>query len=126
MSIGERRTNESGLWDDFVDWKRLHDHLPLRTIDEELLGKKSQDWQDFMDHPDNDDYWHIGSPEARYQVGEMTAGKYSRVNVPSLNIHGVRQRPVLRQNSIRPQVPYELGRSRATTFELQSAFLGRM
>jgi uncharacterized protein len=88
MIIGERRTNEPGLWDDFVDWKKLHHHLPLRTIDEELLGKKSQDWQDFMDHPDNDDYWHIGSPGARYRVGEMTAGKYPQISVPSLNITG--------------------------------------
>jgi hypothetical protein len=29
---------------------------------------------------------------------------------------------VLRQNSIRPQGPYESGRSRAITFELQNAF----
>jgi len=88
MIIGERRTNELGIWDDWVDWDKLHQHLPLRTIDETLLGKKSQDWQDFMDHPDNDDYWHIGSPGARYRVGEMSAGKYPQISVPSLNITG--------------------------------------
>jgi hypothetical protein len=88
MIIGERRTNEPGLWDDYVDWGKLHRHLPLRTIDEALLGKTSQDWQDFMDHPDNDYYWHVGSPGARYRVAEMSAGKYPQVNVPSLNITG--------------------------------------
>ena len=88
MIIGERRTNENGIWDDFIDWDKIHRHLPLRTIDEALLGKKSEDWQDFMDHPDDDDYWHIGSPGARYKVGEITAGKYPQIHVPSLNITG--------------------------------------
>src|SRR5438046_1672146 len=41
-----------------------------------------------MSHPDNDDYWHIGSPGARYHVAELTAGKYPRIRVPSLNITG--------------------------------------
>jgi len=88
MVIGERRTNENALWNNFVDWEKIHRHLPLRTLDEALLGKKSQNWQDFMDHPDNDDFWHVGSPGARYHVGEMTAGKYPQMNVPSLNITG--------------------------------------
>jgi putative CocE/NonD family hydrolase len=88
MVIGERRTNESGIWDHFVDWEKIHRHLPLRTLDEALLGKKSKNWQDFLDHPDNDAYWHVGSPGARYRVGEMTAGKYPLIKVPSLNITG--------------------------------------
>ena len=88
LVIGERRTNEVGLWNDFIDWQKIHRHLPLRTLDEALLGKKSQDWQDFLDHPSNDSYWHVGSPGARYRVAEMTAGKYPQVRVPSLNITG--------------------------------------
>lgn len=88
MVIGEQRTNERDLWNKFVDWERIYRHLPLRTMDEALLGKKSQIWGDFFDHPDNDDYWRLGSPGARYHVGEMTTGNYPKVNVPTLNITG--------------------------------------
>ncbi|WP_292217125.1 CocE/NonD family hydrolase [Mesorhizobium sp.] len=88
MVIGERRTNEDDLWNKFVDWDRIYRHLPLRTIDEALLGKKSQLWSDFFAHPDNDDYWRLGSPGARYHAGEITAGNYPKVHVPTLNVTG--------------------------------------
>ena len=61
--------------------------MPLRTLDEALLGKRDQLWQDFMDHPSSDEYWRF-SVGHRPGPGEMSAGKYPRVNVPSLNITG--------------------------------------
>jgi putative CocE/NonD family hydrolase len=52
-----------------------------------MLGRKEQFWQDFMDHPENDDYWRLSLGE-QPRAGEMSAARYPQVDVPSLNISG--------------------------------------
>jgi len=84
---GESRTNNFNLETDFFDWNKLALHLPLRTLDEKMFGKKTQLWQDFMDHPDNDHYWRFSVGD-RPKAGEMSAGKYPQVKVPTLSITG--------------------------------------
>ena len=71
----------------FLDWDRIYRHLPLRTLDHAMLGKKTQLWQDWIDHPDNDAYWRFSVGD-RPRAGEMSAGKYAQVKVPTLNITG--------------------------------------
>jgi len=88
--LGDSRTNNDNLEAAFYDWNQqgpLYRHLPLRTLDEAMLGRSEQFWQDCMDHPDNDYYWrmsvgHIPGPR------EMSEGKYPQVKVPTLNITG--------------------------------------
>ncbi|MEW5980506.1 MAG: CocE/NonD family hydrolase [Acidobacteriota bacterium] len=88
--LGNSRTNNDNLEKDFYDLRQqgpIYRHLPLRTLDEALLGRKEQFWQDHLDHPDNDDFWrmsvgHVPAP------GEITEAHYPQVNVPSLNITG--------------------------------------
>ena len=84
---GESRTNNFNLETDFFDWNKLVPHLPLRTLDEKMMGQRTQLWQDFMDHPDNDYYWRFSVGD-RPRSGEMSAGKYPQVKVPTLNITG--------------------------------------
>ena len=72
---------------DFWDWEKLYWLLPLRSMDEALLGQKDQVWQDNMDHPDNDFYWRFSVGE-RLRPGEAGPGKYAQVQVPTLNITG--------------------------------------
>jgi hypothetical protein len=87
---GSSRTNNYDLAADFYDWNQqgpLYRHLPLRTLDEAMLGRKERFWPDWMDHPDNDSYWrmsvgHIPRP------GEMSEGHYPQVKVPTLSITG--------------------------------------
>jgi uncharacterized protein len=81
------RTNNNDLEPHFYDWNGLVRHLPLRTLDTAMLGRKAEVWQDFIDHPDNDHYWRFSVGD-RPRTGEMGAGRYSQVNVPSLNITG--------------------------------------
>ncbi len=87
FSVMYGRTVKSTLIAHFWDWERLYRHLPLRTLDEALLGKRDQLWQDFMDHPFSDEYWRF-SVGHRPGPGQMSPGKYPRVNVPSLNVTG--------------------------------------
>ncbi|MEW5980527.1 MAG: CocE/NonD family hydrolase [Acidobacteriota bacterium] len=88
---GSSRLNNDDIRNKYYDWLdpmgSLCRHLPLRTLDEALLGRKEQFWQDYLDHPDNDDYWrmsvgHVSAP------GEIADGHYSQVNVPTLSITG--------------------------------------
>lgn len=81
------RNNNSDLTASFWDWEKQYRRLPLRTMDEALLGQKDQVWQDYMDHPDNDNYWRFSVGEA-LRPGERSAGKYPQVKVPALNITG--------------------------------------
>ena len=81
------RSNNSDLSTDFWDWEKLYRLLPLRSMDEALLGQKDQVWQDNMDHPDNDSYWRFSVGE-RLRPGEAGPGKYAQVQVPTLNITG--------------------------------------
>jgi len=69
------------------DWQKLYRHLPLRTLDEAMFGRKDVLWQDLIDHPNNDEYWRFSVGD-RPRAGEMGAGKYSKVTVPTLNITG--------------------------------------
>jgi putative CocE/NonD family hydrolase len=87
IHLGGSRVNNRDLDTDFFDWETLVRHLPLRTMDEAMLGKKSQVWQDFIDHPDNDSYWRFSVGD-RPRSGEMGPGKYAQVSVPTLNITG--------------------------------------
>jgi putative CocE/NonD family hydrolase len=85
--LGGSRTNNFNLETDWFDWDKAVHHLPVRTIDEELLGKSTELWKDFMEHPDNDYYWRFSVGD-RPKVGEMSAGRYPQVKVPTLNITG--------------------------------------
>ncbi len=85
--LGGCRNNNSELITKFLDWNKLVKHLPLRNIDEIMLGEKLQLWQDFIDHPDDDHYWRFSVGD-RIRPGEMGPGRYPQVNVPSLNITG--------------------------------------
>ena len=79
--------NNNGLRSYFWDWDKLYRHLPIRTMDEALFGQPDILWQDFIDHPDNDHYWRFSVGD-RPRAGEMSAGKYPQVKVPTLNITG--------------------------------------
>lgn len=79
---------KAGLMDHFWDWPTLYRHLPLRTADEVMLGRREPFWQDFMDHPDNDAYWRVGSIGSWPRAGEAGEGRYARVRVPTLNVTG--------------------------------------
>lgn len=89
-ALGNSRTNNGDLEAHFYNFSQqgsLYRYLPLRTLDEAMLGRKEQFWQDFIDHPDNDYYWrmsvgHIPAP------GQMSEGHYPQVKVPTLNITG--------------------------------------
>jgi len=81
------RDNKEDLRLTFWDWPKLYRHLPLRTMDAALLGHSDQLWQDFIDHPSNDEYWRFSVGE-RPSVGTMGSGKYHLVRVPTLNITG--------------------------------------
>jgi uncharacterized protein len=85
--LGGNRTRTDDLQQYFFDWENLVQHLPLRTLDDAMLGKSAQVWQDFMDHPDNDYYWRFSVGD-RPKSGEMSAGRYPQVKVPTLNITG--------------------------------------
>ena len=85
--LGGTRTDSDGL-DSYFDWRALYNHLPLSTTDLSFVGKKVQLWQDLLDHPDReDDYWRF-SVAKWPAVGELTPGKYAKVNVPTLSITG--------------------------------------
>ncbi len=81
------RTNKPELANYFWNWETVYRHLPIRTLDDLLIGKKLQNWQDYMDHPSNDYYWRFSVGE-REQVGDLRPGKYGQVKVPTLNITG--------------------------------------
>jgi len=86
VGFGGSRTGGGDLGD-FLDWEKLTRYLPLRTMDEAILGKTCQLWQDFIDHPDNDYYWRFSVGD-RPRSGEISAGKYPQVKVSTLNITG--------------------------------------
>jgi len=86
VGFGGSRTDGGDL-EDYLDWQKLARHLPLRTADEAILGKKCTLWQDFLDHPDDDYYWRLSVGD-RPRAGEISAGKYPQVKVPALNITG--------------------------------------
>ncbi|HXN22802.1 MAG TPA: CocE/NonD family hydrolase [Candidatus Dormibacteraeota bacterium] len=84
--LGGSRTNNDDLRS-FFEWAKVYRHLPLRTMDQTFVGKKVRLWQDFLDHPDHDEYWRF-SVANWPSVGELTPGKYSKVKAPTLNITG--------------------------------------
>ena len=79
--------NNNDLRTHFWDWDKLYRHLPIRTMDEAMFGQTDILWQDLIDHPDNDHYWRFSVGD-RPRAGEMSAGKYPQVKVPTLNITG--------------------------------------
>ena len=79
--------NNDGLRNDFLDWDKLYRYLPIRTMDQAIFGQTDILWQDLVDHPDNDHYWRFSVGD-RPRAGEMSAGKYAQVQVPTLNITG--------------------------------------
>ncbi|MFI5449848.1 MAG: CocE/NonD family hydrolase [Candidatus Bathyarchaeia archaeon] len=74
MAIVEGRRNTDPS---IYDTKSLYEHLPLRTMDE-AYGRKSQIWQNWIDHPSADSYWK----KVFYQ------DKYPTITVPTLHISG--------------------------------------
>jgi hypothetical protein len=72
---------------EIVDFEKATWHLPLRTLDKVMLGREQQLWQDFLDHPDDDEYWRFSVGD-RPRAGEISAGRYPQVKVPTLNITG--------------------------------------
>ncbi len=62
---------------DAVDWAKIHNHLPLYTMDE-AAGRLNPFWKEMIDHAQLDDWWE----PCRYQ------NKYDRVRVPVLHISG--------------------------------------
>ena len=79
--------NNRDLRSYFYNYDKLYRHLPIRTMDEALFGQTDILWQDLIDHPDNDHYWRFSVGD-RPRAGEMSAGKYPQVKVPTLNITG--------------------------------------
>ena len=79
--------NNRDLGSYFYNYDKLYRHLPIRTMDEALFGQTDILWQDLIDHPDNDHYWRFSVGD-RPRAGEMSAGKYPQVKVPTLNITG--------------------------------------
>ena len=87
-SLGNLTANNNrDLGSYFYNWDKLYRHLPIRTMDEALFGQTDILWQDLVDHPDNDHYWRFSVGD-RPRAGEMSAGKYPQVKVPTLNITG--------------------------------------
>lgn len=78
-----RTLTDAGIY----DWDRIYRHLPLKTTDDLLVGRKSRFYQDWIAHPTNDEYWRFG-PGDRLGPGKMGPGQYDKVNVPTLNISG--------------------------------------
>ena len=62
---------------DLYDWKRLLMVLPLKGIPE-AAGKRLKQFDDWLDHPDYDDYWKALSIEERYED----------ITVPALSLGG--------------------------------------
>lgn len=62
---------------DAVDWAKIHQHLPLYTMDE-VAGRPNVRWKEMFDHTKLDDWWE----PVRYQ------NRYARVKVPVLHISG--------------------------------------
>jgi uncharacterized protein len=60
-----------------VDWAKIHQHLPLQTMDE-AFGRPNQRWKEMFDHARLDEWWE----PLRYQ------NKFERVKVPVLHISG--------------------------------------
>jgi putative CocE/NonD family hydrolase len=60
-----------------VDWAKVHEHLPLETMDE-ASGRPNQHWKEMFDHARLDEWWE----PLRYQ------NKFDRVKVPVLHISG--------------------------------------
>ena len=87
LHLSDSRTLGGELDTDFLNYENVARHLPLRTLDQAMLGRTIQLWQDFMDHPDDDEYWRFSVGD-RPRSGEISAGKYPQVKVPSLNITG--------------------------------------
>jgi len=87
LHMSNSRTLGGELDTDFLDYEKVARHLPLRTLDEAFLGRKHQLWQDLIDHPDDDDYWRFSVGD-RPRAGEISAGKYPQVKVPTLHITG--------------------------------------
>ena len=60
-----------------VDWSKVHQHLPLETMDE-ASGRANQHWKEMFDHARLDEWWE----PLRYQ------NKFERVKAPVLHISG--------------------------------------
>ena len=85
--LGGDRVNNEYVRGQAVDWAKAYWHLPLRTTDQAVLGKRVQLWQDFIDHPSHDEYWRF-SVGQWLKVATIAAGRYPEVKVPTLNITG--------------------------------------
>jgi uncharacterized protein len=87
LGILSERNNKDDLSNHFWDWEKLYKHLPMQDFDKLMLGKKVAWWQDFINHPSNDNYWRPSVGE-RLGPGRVGQGKYSQVHIPTLNVTG--------------------------------------
>lgn len=60
-----------------VDWNRVFQHLPLRTMDR-ALGKVIPAWDDWLEHPGLDDYWKQGRLD----------DDFADLDIPALHLTG--------------------------------------
>lgn len=60
-----------------VDWSRVFQHLPLRTMDR-AMGKVIPAWKDWIDHPGLDDYWKQGRLD----------DDFADLDIPALHLTG--------------------------------------
>lgn len=79
-----KRTNQNP--EAVLDWSRVYQHLPLKTLDRDALGLRAEFWSDWLAHPTRDDYWP--GPGHRLAPGKNGPGKYHLIKVPSYNISG--------------------------------------
>ncbi len=72
MMIGHSEQDTS-----YVDWGRVFQHLPLRTMDR-ALGRTIPAWQDWLNHPLLDEYWLQGRMD----------DEFAGLDIPALHLTG--------------------------------------
>jgi putative CocE/NonD family hydrolase len=61
-----------------VDWARVFQHLPLRTLDR-AMGVEIPAWKDWIEHPGLDDYWKQGRLDE----------DFATLDIPALHLTGL-------------------------------------
>lgn len=74
--MAEQRMNRAALKRD--DWAEIEKIRPIKAIPQKVLGKSIHFWDEYMKHPDNDEFW---------KKTDWTIHS-SKVNVPSIIISG--------------------------------------
>lgn len=53
--MADQRINRSALKRD--DWEEVENIRPIKDIPQKVLGRNIHFWDEYMEHPDNDDFW---------------------------------------------------------------------